>query len=148
MAGGISAKNLVLGFIAGAIATVTTHEVIKLVLFKAGIFPNEPWSMTPATVTGMPEIASAMFWGGVWGAIFAIILGDVPKGSMTFRGAALGIVGPALIGVFLLIPFLKGEAAFAAGDPNIAASVLLIFAGFGATTAWLYGFFTSGFRLP
>lgn len=148
MASGISAKNLVFGFIAGAIATATVHELIKFALFHAGVFPNAPWSMEPATVTGMPELASAVFWGGVWGAIFAILLGDEPQGSMTMRGAALGILGPATVGVFLLIPFLKGDPFFAGGDPNLIASVLAIFAGFGATAAWLYGFMASGFKLP
>ena len=148
MAGGIAAKNLALGFIAGALATATTHELIKLILFKAGVFPSEPWSMAPASISGLPEIASAVFWGGIWGAIFASLLGDVPEGSMTIRGAALGILGPALVGIFLLIPFLKGEAFFAAGDPLLIASVLLICAGFGATTAWLYGYFNSGLKLP
>lgn len=148
MASGSSPKSIMMGFVAGALATATTHELIKLGLFHAGVFPQAPWSLEPATVSGMPEILSTMFWGGIWGAIFAIVLGRVPMGSMTFRGAALGILGPALIGVFLLVPFLKGQPFFAGGDPNMIASVLLIFAGFGATTAWLYGFMTAGFRLP
>ncbi len=148
MAAGSSLKSIALGFIAGALATVTTHELIKLGLFQAGVFPEAPWSLEPATVSAMPEIASATLWGSIWGGIFAVILGRVPMGSMTLRGAALGILGPAVLGVFLLGPFLKGQPFFAGGDPNMIASVLLIFAGFGATTAWLYGFMTAGFKLP
>jgi hypothetical protein len=34
------------------------------------------------------------------------------------------------------------------GDLGLVGSVLLILAGFGAATAWLYGFLASGCRLP
>jgi hypothetical protein len=141
-------NSLMLGFLAGVIAVITVHELISLALLNAGAFGRVPWSMEPALVTGIPQIASDAIWGGIWGAIFAVILGAKPKGSMTLRGALLGIVGPALLGVFLLVPFLRGEGMFLGGDLNAVVAVLMIATGFGAATAWLYGFFTAGFRLP
>ena len=42
-----ASKKLALGFVAGAIATVTAHEIIDYILHAAGIFPRVPWSMTP-----------------------------------------------------------------------------------------------------
>lgn len=146
---GTSLKSLILGFIAGAIATVTIHEAISYILLQAGIFPRVPWSMEPVAGTGIPQIVSDAAWGGLWGVIFALILGNVPKGSMTLKGALLGILGPALVGVFILVPILTSKfPLFFNGDPNPIGSVLLILAGFGAATAWLYGFLTSGCRLP
>jgi hypothetical protein len=140
---------LILGFIAGAIATVTVHEAINYGLLHAGLFPRVPWSMEPVPGIGIPRIASDAAWGGLWGVIFALILGDVPKGSMTLKGIILGILGPALVGVFILVPILTSKfPLFFNGDLHMIGPVLLILAGFGAATAWLYGFMTSGFRLP
>lgn len=146
---GTSLKGIIFGFIAGAIATVTVHEAINYALLQAGLFPRVPWSMEPAAGFGIPQLVSDAAWGGLWGVIFALILGEVPKGSMTLKGIILGILGPALVGVFILVPILTSKfPLFFNGDTHMIGSVLLILAGFGAATAWLYGFMMSGFRLP
>ena len=136
----LSIKNLALGFVAAAIATVTVHEFINFVLLKAGLFPRVPWSMAPAAVTGVPQIVSDMAWGGLWGSIFAAIYPSVPGHGLTMKGLIFGILGPALVGVFILLPLLTGRfPLFFGGDPKMIGSVLLILAGFGATTGFLYG---------
>lgn len=147
---GASVKNIILGFIAGVIATLTIHELIKCGLIDIGFLPAalKPWDMAPVDPWGIPKIVSASFWGGLWGAILALVFGNVPHGSMTFRGIVFGIIGPALLGALLWVPLLKGQTPFYDGEPLIITSVLLILAGWGAMTAWLYGFFTSGCRLP
>jgi hypothetical protein len=151
---GTSFKSLTLGFIAGAIATVTVHELISYALLQQGLFGRVPWSLDPVAVgpladLGIPQIASDMFWGGIWGAIFALIWGDPPQGALSFKGAALGIVGPAIIGVFTLVPLLTSKfPLFFGGEVDMIWPVLVILAGFGAATGWLYGFLTSGCRLP
>jgi hypothetical protein len=137
---GFSLKNLALGFIAGAIAVVTAHEVIDFILLQAGIFPRVPWSMTPSAVTGVPQIVSDMFWGGVWGIVFVLLYGIIPGGSSTVKGLIFGIVGPAILGVFILVPLVTGRFPLFFGfDPSLVGSVLLILAGFGAAMGWLYG---------
>ncbi len=154
--GGVTLKSIFYGFIAGAIATVTVHELINLAILRYGIdFPRQPWSLDPVAVTvgqttlaEVPRIVSDMFWGGIWGVIFSLILGSVPQGSMTLKGALLGLIGPALLGVFIIVPVIKGGELFLGGNQTAIACVLLILAGFGAATAWLYGFMTAGFRLP
>ena len=143
-----SFKNIVLGFLAGVIATLTIHELIKCFLFDAGAIPLKPWDMAPVDPWGIPKLISDSFWGGLWGSILALILGNTPTGSMTVKGAVFGIIGPAILGVLLWVPLIKGQAPFFDGEPVLIGSVLLILAGFGAVTAWLYGFFTSGCRLP
>lgn len=148
MENGISVKGLFWGFVAGMVATVTVHELIKLALFNAGLFPHAPWNLEPALLTGIPQLASGALWGGLWGAVLAIILGEKPQGSMTLAGIIFGALGPALIGVFVVVPMLKGQPLFMGGDPTLIACVLMILAGFGAATAWLYGFFTAGMKLP
>lgn len=137
----LSAKHLLLGFLAGAIATVTAHEIIALVLLKAGVFPRVPWPMTPAAMTGVPQFVSDMFWGGLWGALFAAIHASIPGDSLTIKGLIFGIIGPAIIGVFILVPLLTHRIPmFLGGDPKLILSVLLILSGFGAAMGWIYGF--------
>lgn len=139
-----SFKNLLIGFVAAAIAVVTAHEIIDWLLLKAGLFPRVPWSFEPAAMTGVPQIVSDMFWGGLWGVLFAAIQDRIPGGSAWVKGLIFGLVGPALIGVFILVPLITGRfPLFFGGDPKLIISVLLILAGFGAAMGWLYGFLTS-----
>jgi hypothetical protein len=104
--------------------------------------------MEPSALTGYPQLASDVVWAGVWGAVFALILGTPPKGSMTLRGAILGLIGPALIGILIAIPLIRSEPLFFGNDVNLIWPVLVAAAGFGAAAAWLYGFLTAGCRLP
>ena len=127
--------KIIYGFIAGAIAVVTVHELINYGLLQAGLFPRVPWSLNPSAMTGVPQIVSDAFWGGVWGSLFAMLVGGGPV-----RGALFGMIGPALLGVFVLVPLLTERfPMFFGGAPNMIGSVLLILAGWGAATAWLYG---------
>ena len=145
---GVSLKSLLLGFIAGAIAMATVHELASYWLTGAGYSTREAWSMEPSVLTGYPQLATDAVFGGIWGAIFAILLGNPPRGSMTFKGILLGIIGPAVIGTLALVPFLKQEPLFLGHDFTLIWPVLVMGAAFGAGTAWLYGFLTSGCRLP
>jgi hypothetical protein len=140
----ISLRNLICGFIAGAIAVVTVHEVVNFLLLEAGVFPRIPWSMEPAAMTGLPQILSDAFWGGLWGVLFALIVSCIPGRSLIVRGLVFGIVGPAIIGVFILVPLITGRfQLFFGGDPQLIVSVLLILGAFGAGMGWLYGLFAT-----
>ena len=138
------AKGMVLGFIAGAIATVTVHEIINSIFENPNIWtgwPRHAWNMGPAAVTGVPQILSDMFWGGLWGALFPVIFGALPKGPLTFKGLLFGLVGPALIGVFIAVPLLTHRIPlFMDGNASLVVPVLFILGGFGAFLGWLYGF--------
>jgi hypothetical protein len=136
----ISPKSLTFGFIAGAIAVATAHEIINFILLKAGLFPRQPWSLQPSAVTGVPQIVSDMFWGGMWGILFVLLYSFIPGEGPTIKGLIFGIVGPAILGVFILVPLITGRFPLFFGfDPKMVGSVLLILAGFGAAMGWLYG---------
>src|SRR3990172_7938232 len=94
-------KKLALGFVAGAIAVVTAHEIIDYILYAAGIFPRVPWSAAPAALTGVPQFVSDAFWGGLWGVLFALMSDKIPGANLTVKGLIFGIVGPAILGVFI-----------------------------------------------
>ncbi len=147
---GTSFESIVLGFIAGVLAAITVHELVKFFLYDANVL-SASWDLTPGqdnTVAGLPRLANAGLWGGFWGAIFAVMLGNPPQGAMTLRGILLGILGPAIACVFLIFPMLNGTAVFLGGDVHAILVTLATFAAFGAATAWLYGWFTAGCRLP
>lgn len=145
---GTSFKSLVLGIIAGAIAVVTAHELIVLWLNNSGLTTRVPWSMEPSALSGLPQIAVDAAWGGLWGAIFAIVLGGLPEGSMTLRGAVLGLFGPGILGGLIIVPLINGAQPFYGNDIEQIRQIVLPAIGFGSVTAWLYGFLTSGGRLP
>ena len=137
-------KAILLGFLAGAIATLTVHEIISWI-FTTGIWTGwgrHSWNMAPAAMTGVPQIVSDTFWGGAWGALFPVIFGMYPKGPLTLKGMLFGIIGPALIGVFIAMPMITQRwPLFFDGNSSIVIPVLCILAGFGAAVGWLYGFF-------
>ena len=46
--------------------------------------------------------------------------------------------------MFILVPLITGRfPLFFGGDPKLLVSVLLILAGWGLATGWLYGFLAS-----
>lgn len=135
----LSATTLLLGFVAGAIAVVTAHEIINYILLKLGMFPRVPWSLESAAVTGVPQIISDAFWGGVWGIVFAALYAMLPGDGPTLKGLIFGVIGPALLGVFILVPLLTGRfPMFFGGDLKMIISVLLILSGFGAAMGYIF----------
>lgn len=68
----------------------------------------------------------------------------IPGANLTVKGLIFGIVGPAIAGVFILVPLLTGRfPLFFGGDMKLLGSVILILAGFGAAMGWLYAFFAA-----
>jgi hypothetical protein len=147
-------KSIVVGFIAGAIAAVTAQEFISwlFVHYWTG-WEAVPWSTVPMRSLILPDVelpwvVGNTITGGLWGALFGLILGWKPQGMMTIRGAILGLVGPGLISAFGVIPYLEHQVSpLIEGNVSVIVPVLCISAGFGAVAAWLYGLFSFG-RLP
>jgi hypothetical protein len=55
---------------------------------------------------GVPLIIDLCFWGGIWGAVFGLVLPRLPAYPMWFLGLGLGIAA-ALVGLFI-VPLIKG----------------------------------------
>jgi hypothetical protein len=137
-------RNVVLGFIAAAIAVVIVHQGIILALTQAGLIKGTPWSMAPIPPFGVPQILNSIFWGGLWGVLYALINDRLPGGVAWLKGLIYGL----LIVVFsnwLILPFIKGivlgqknQAFFAGGDPQRLLAGVLILGGFGIATALIY----------
>ena len=67
-----------LGFIAAAISVVVVHQTIVYVLGTYGMTRSVPWDLRPlghGVVPNIPILANSIFWGGMWGVVFALIYG-------------------------------------------------------------------------
>lgn len=139
--------SLVLGFIAAGIAVLTVHQAIVYGLVGAKFLPptSQPWSTAAIAPFGIPKILNDVFWGGLWGALFAAIWPKIPGGSMWLRGLLYGLM-IAVVSNWILLPFIRGtllsmprQVFFAGFDPTRMAATLLILGGFGLATGLIYG---------
>ena len=91
---GFSIRNLLFGFIAGAIAVVVVHQSVVYALVATGMLPatSIPWNLKPYGPLGVPTVVNTMFWGGLWGALFGVIWDKLPGGAMWLRGLNLRVI--------------------------------------------------------
>jgi hypothetical protein len=143
--GQTSLRHIVIGFIAGAIAVVTAHQLMLVALTAAGLIKAQAWSMAGVPPFGVPVIVNGMFWGGLWGALFAVIWTKLPGGAMWLKGLIYGLC-VVVISNWLLLPLIKGkifgqanQLLFAGGDPKRLLAGALILGAFGLATGLLYG---------
>ncbi len=142
----LSPASLAIGFVAAAIAVVTVHQSIIYGLASAKILPASAraWSMAAVPPYGVPKIVNDIFWGGLWGALFAAIWPKLPGGAMWLRGLIFGLL-IALFSSWTLLPFIKGtifklpnQTYFAGFDPTRMIATLVIVGGFGLATGLIY----------
>lgn len=100
-----------LGFIAAAIAVLTFHQGMILLLGQFGLVTARVYNLTPVGPLGVPLIVNQCFWGGVYGAVFGVLW---PRfvGPAVLYGLAFGIAA-SVISMFVVSP-LKG-GPFGAG---------------------------------
>src|ERR1700759_1858248 len=91
-----------LGFVAAAISGLTFHQGIIAVLHSLGWSPFSPYRTMPVPPWGVPVIADLCFWGGVYGAIFGLLM---PRFTLPLWlcGVILGVIA-ALVGMFIVAP--------------------------------------------
>jgi hypothetical protein len=140
----------VLGFIAAAVSVVIVHEGIIYLLNAAGYIPSRGWSMTPAIPPwGIPRLVNNVFWGGLWGILFALVYDRIPGGMAWLKGLIFGIF-IAVVSNWILLPLIKGQVfgitrppqvLFGGFDPTRMLVVLLIVGGFGLGLGIIYGLF-------
>src|SRR5690606_14799703 len=89
----IDLRNVGMGFLAGAMAVLTAHQLVVYALSATGIITARPWSMHPVGPFDVPALLNSAFWGGVWGAIFALIASRLPATKPWSKGLDLRNVG-------------------------------------------------------
>jgi len=104
-----SLNRLLVGFIAGFLATLIFHQLTLAFFHGVGVASFLPYSWAPTEPFGIPAVLSLSFWGGVWGIIFAFIHGRFPRAAGYWVAAFLfGAVLPSLVALLVVLP-LKGR---------------------------------------
>jgi hypothetical protein len=116
----IAATRIIAGFLAGALAVAIFHQGIYLLLQTAGMpLRGKFWNLAPAvSAYGIPTLFNQMFWGGLWGIVFAFLYHHVPGGQGWLKGFLFGMVFPMLLGSWLVVPLIKVEPVLAGLDPT------------------------------
>ena len=138
--------RMVLGFIAGAVTVLTFHEGVIYLLAMAGYIPNRAWSMTPPIPPwGVPRLLNNVFWGGLWGALFALVYNWVPGGMAWLKGVIYGLF-IVVVSNWFLLPLIRGryfgvgDPAFLSGlNPQLMLMTIAIVGGFGLGLGIIYG---------
>jgi hypothetical protein len=133
-----TARNLALGFIAGVLAVAIFHQGMVFLLSAIGMIHGSVYATRPVPPFEVPVILDQMFWGGVWGIVYAAIADRLPQAwPRLLTGFLFGAIGPVLVAWFVVAP-LKGQAVMAGGDLNRMAAGILINGAFGVGVALIY----------
>jgi hypothetical protein len=119
------ARDLLFGFIAGALAVVAFHQVMVCVLRSVGMIQSQVYAMRGVPPYSVPTLLNQMFWGGLWGLLFAGIADTLPRWPLLLLGCGFGVLGPVLASWFVVAP-LKGTPLAAGWVPLRMLAGLLI----------------------
>src|SRR5256885_10010539 len=132
-------RRVILGFVAGLLATIIFHQIALELLHLAHVAPRAAWSMQPVPPFGVPSVISLSFWGGVWGIILVLIF-DRFRGPSYWIGAILfGAIAPTLVAAFVVAPLKHQPIPHSA---KMAALGLTVNAAWGLGTALFYRLFS------
>jgi hypothetical protein len=95
-----------LGFVAAAISVLTFHQGLIAAMHAAGLVPFAPYPTAPIPPFGVPFIVDLCFWGGLYGAVFGLLM---PRFNwpLWLCGILLGVIA-ALVSMFVVAP-IKGH---------------------------------------
>jgi hypothetical protein len=131
------ARKLLLGFLAGFIATLLFHQPALALLNELGIAKGNLYSFRAIAPFGVPQVISLAFWGGVWGMLFAFIEHRFPRGALYWTYAFLfGAIFPTLVAWFVVAP-IKGLPVAGGWQFNRMLTGFLINGAWGLGTALL-----------
>jgi hypothetical protein len=137
--------RIALGFIAAAISVIVVHEAAVYALTRVGLGGGTAWGMQPIPPWGVPRLVNNVFWGGLWGVLFALIYERVPGDKAWFKGLAYGLI-IVVVSNWTLLPLIKGQvfgqpnhALFGGLNPRRMVSTTLVVGSFGLALGVLYG---------
>jgi hypothetical protein len=124
---------IVVGFIAGAVAVLIFHQGAVVLLNALELTERAPYSMQPTQPYGVPQVWSLAFWGGVWGALFAVLLRRLDGARLVAASLVLGAVLPTIVAWFVVAP-LKSQPVAAGLVPMAMAFGVIVNAAWGLGT--------------
>ncbi|HEX8663059.1 MAG TPA: hypothetical protein VF744_03400 [Beijerinckiaceae bacterium] len=131
---------ILLGFVAGFLATLTVHQLAIGLLNVAGAGPRPPYSMSPVPPLGVPAVLNLAFWGGMWGIVWALVVDRMPRRwPLWLAGLIFGALAPTLVGWFVVNP-IKGLPVANGFNPARMWIGPLVNGVWGLGTALIYEF--------
>lgn len=131
--------QILVGFVAGFIATLIFHQLAVAVLWWLQIAPGPPYQMAPRPPFGVPAVFSLAFWGGVWGILYAWCDRWFSRGAGYWVTAfVVGAILPSLVALLIVLP-IKGGPLGAHWNPRIWMFAFLVNGCWGLGTGILVG---------
>lgn len=143
--------RIVLGFLAAAISVLVVHQGIVYVLGMSGMTRGVPWNLQPikyGPLPWLPLLANSVFWGGLWGVVFALVYDRLPGGMAWLKGLIFGIL-VVIFSNWIFLPLIRQYAfnyppqplfaGFNGSNPMVLLPGFLILAGFGLGLGIIYG---------
>jgi hypothetical protein len=143
--------RMVLGFIAAAISVLIVHQTIVYALGASGMIRSVPWNLRPlgyGPVPWLPVLANSVFWGGLWGVLFALLYDRLPGAWSWLKGLIFGIL-VVIFSNWIFLPLIRQYAfnyppqrlfsGFDGSNPQVLLPGFLILAGFGLGLGIIYG---------
>lgn len=128
--------RMLVGFIAGFLATLVFHQLTLVLLRAVYPAPLTPFSMHPTAPFGIPVVFSLAFWGGVWGILYILVHQRFPSGGGYWLTAFLfGAIFPTLVALLVVLP-LKGRPAGGGWDSSLLVTAFLINGAWGIGTGF------------
>jgi hypothetical protein len=136
---------IVLGFLAAAVSVIAVHEGLVYALAEAGLTARAAaWGMQPIPPWGVPRLFNNVFWGGLWGALFALLYDRLPGHRGWLKGLIYGLF-IVVAGSWILVPLIKGRLfgqpgqLFGGLNPSRMLASVIIVGGFGLALGAIYG---------
>jgi len=127
-------RRLLLGFVAGFVATLVFHQIALAILHYVHWIDRAAWSMKPVPPWGVPAVISLAFWGGVWGAAMIAILAK--SRNLLLASTIFGAVLPTLVAGLIIQPLIKHQPMPHSG--KILGVGLIVNGAGGLGTALIY----------
>ena len=134
-------RRVLLGFLAGFLATIIFHQIALQILHMAGMVPRAAWAMRPVPPFGIPAVISLSFWGGVWGAIMIPIIDRLRDAKYWLAALVFGAIAPTLVAWLVVAP-LKHQPIAAGWKPAAMMIGLIVNGAWGLGTALFYRLFS------
>lgn len=123
-----------LGFAAAASSVLLFHQGMWIILWVIGLMPAAPFPVRPIPPLGIPQIVNLCFWGGLYGAVYGLVLPRLPATAPRWLlGLGLGLCA-VLVSWFVVAP-IKGLPMAGGFVPQRMLISLLINGAWGVGTA-------------
>lgn len=127
--------RIIIAIFAGAFAVVVFREPVIALCHAVGLTIRVGYETAPTVPMAVPQVASDMFWAGVWAIGLAFVTVRRPTGSALFKnGILFGAVALSIV-QWVFIEMARGLPLFDGAHPGEIITTLVSNAAWGFGTA-------------